>query len=432
MAGVSSGSGFNEVKLEEGKNYTIPLTVLTSLFFMWAVATNLNDILIPHLKKACDLTDFQSSLIQSAFFAGYFLLSLPAGKIISKVGYKNGILIGLGLCALGALLFIPAASTLTFGMFLFALCVLAGGISFLQVAANPYVAILGKPETSSSRLNLAQAFNSLGATVGPYLGAKLILSNVEKTAAEIAAYTPAELAAYRLQEGSMVILPYIGLACIFLALAVFIYFSNLPVIVEASDDTIETAEDSGKGSALNYRNLVLGVVGIFVYVGAEVGIGSFIIRYMQYLKIPNVTELSASAYISYYMFGATVGRFIGSALMQKIKPNKILAFNAGVAFLLVISSVFSSGYLAIILVVGVGSLHSIMFPTIFTLAIDGLGKYTKDGSSFLIMAIVGGGIIPPIMGAISDSSNIQTAYIVPAVCYLFILYYGLIGYKKRA
>ncbi|HVD98858.1 MAG TPA: L-fucose:H+ symporter permease [Cytophagaceae bacterium] len=430
MAGVSSKPGLNEVKLEEGKNYTVPLMVLTSLFFMWAVATNLNDILIPHLKKACDLTDFQSSLIQSAFFAGYFLLSLPAGRIITKVGYKNGILIGLSLCALGALLFIPAAATLTFGMFLFALCVLAGGISFLQVAANPYVAVLGPPETSSSRLNLAQAFNSLGATVGPYIGAKLILSNVEKTSAELAAYSSDQLAAYRLAEASMVKLPYLGLAGIFIALAVFIYFSNLPTIVEQSSEA-STAEHVAKGSALNYSNLVFGVIAIFVYVGAEVGIGSFIIRYMQYLKIPDITEQSAASFISYYMFGAMTGRFIGSALMQKIKPNKILAFNAFVAFLLVISSVFSVGYTAVILVVLVGLMNSIMFPTIFTLAIDGLGKFTKDGSSYLIMAIVGGGIIPPIMGAISDSSNIQTAYIVPAICYLYILFYGLIGYKKK-
>ena len=429
MAGVSSNSNFGGANLEEGKNYTVPLTVLTSLFFMWAVATNLNDILIPHLKKACDLTDFQSSLIQSAFFAGYFLLSLPAGKIIAKVGYKNGILIGLGLCTLGALLFIPAASTLTFGMFLFALCVLAGGISFLQVAANPYVAVLGKPETASSRLNLAQAFNSLGATVGPYVGARLILSNVEKTAADLAAMTPDQIDAYRLAEGAMVKMPYLGLAGIFLAIAVLIYFSKLPVIVEAAED--ESAA-KGEGSAFQFSNLTFGVIAIFVYVGAEVGIGSFIIRYMQYLKIPNVTDQSAATYISYYMFGAMTGRFIGSALMQKIKPNKILAFNAFFAFCLVALSIMTTGYFAVIALVLVGLMNSIMFPTIFTLAIDGLGKFTKDGSSFLIMAIVGGGVIPPIMGLISDSVNIQVSFIAPALCYLYILFYGFMGYKKKS
>ena len=408
----------------------MPLTVVTTLFFMWAVATNLNDILIPHLKKACDLTDFQSSLIQSAFFAGYFLLSLPAGKIIKKVGYKNGIIIGLGLCALGALLFIPAASVLKFGMFLFALCVLAGGISFLQVAANPYVAVLGKPETASSRLNLAQAFNSLGATVGPFLGAKLILSNVEKTSADLAAYTPDQLQAYRFAEASMVKLPYLGLAGIFIALAALIYFSNLPTIEEESAEELDEIKvDSSKTSVFQFRHAILGVVAIFVYVGAEVGIGSFMIRYMQYLKIPSITEQSAASYISYYMFGAMIGRFAGSALMQKIKPNKILAFNAFAAFILVLSSVFSSGMTAVLLVVVVGLFNSIMFPTIFTLAIDGLGKYTKDCSSLLIMAIVGGGIIPPIMGAISDSYNIQTAFIVPAICYIYIFFYGFRGSK---
>ncbi|MFN3405409.1 MAG: L-fucose:H+ symporter permease [Cytophagaceae bacterium] len=431
MAGISQ-SNVTSSGYVPGKNYTGPLTVITTLFFMWAVATNLNDILIPHLKKACNLTDFQSSFVQSAFFLGYFLLSLPAGIVIKKVGYKNGILIGLVTCAVGSLLFIPAAETRVYGFFLFALCMIAGGIAFLQVAANPYVTVLGKPETASSRLNLAQAFNSLGASLGPYVGGMLILSEVEKTAAQLNAMSAAELEAYRIAEAGMVKMPYLGLALIFLAIAALIYFSKLPEIQEEKESP--GASEGSISDVFKFKHCILGVIAIFVYVGAEVGIGSFIIRYIQYLQIPDtvdpsklLSEKSASKFISFYMAGAMIGRFIGSALMQKLNPAKILAFNAIMAAALALASMFSSGLIALILIVAIGLFNSIMFPTIFTLSIHGLGKYTKYGSSLLIMAIVGGGIVPPIMGYISDIRNIQVAFLVPVICYAYIFFFGIKG-----
>ena len=444
MAVVSNSSNTPKASFDPSRNYTGPLTVITTLFFMWAVATNLNDILIPHLKKACNLTDFQSSFVQSAFFLGYFLLSLPAGMVIKKVGYKNGIIIGLVTCAVGSLLFIPAAETRVYGVFLFALCMIAGGIAFLQVAANPYVSILGKPQTASSRLNLAQAFNSLGATLGPFIGAKLILSEVEKTADQLSAMSVTEMEAYRIAEASMVKMPYLGLSLIFLAIAALIFFSKLPEIQEEKEAV--GGDEGSLKDVFKFKHCILGVIAIFMYVGAEVGIGSFIIRYMQFLQIPDIkieflnfstttdltktiTEQNAALFVSIYMFGAMIGRFVGSALMQKINPAKILAFNALMASLLACMTVFSSGLTAVLMIVAIGLFNSIMFPTIFTLSINGLGKYTKYGSSLLIMAIVGGGVIPPVMGYISDVQNIQLAFLAPVVCYAYIFFFGWKGSK---
>ena len=412
----------------EGQNYTKPFIVITCLFFMWAVITNINDILIPHLKKACELTDFQSSLVQFAFFIAYFLMSIPSGFIINKMGYKGGMILGLMVMVAGALLFIPAALSLNYALFLIALFVLGSGVTLLQVAANPYVTLLGKPETSSTRLNLAQAFNSLGATLGPYVGGALILSGVEYSVSEWASLSEAQQMQFRLKEAASVIVPFSGIAAALLVLALVIYFSKLPII--------ETKTESGKkealsGTAWKFSHLTLGVLAIFLYVGAEVSIGSFLIRFAGMPEIANLKDIDAKIYPSMYMLGAMIGRFIGSALLTKVSPSKAVAFNACAAAFLLIVGIFTKGYTALIVVTLVGLFNSIMFPTIFTLGVAGLGRFTKQGASFLIMAIVGGGIIPPLMGLVSGVKGIQFAFIVPISCYIYILYYGLYGSKIK-
>ncbi len=420
------------VKTAEGseKNYTPAFIVVTGLFFMWGFLTCLNDILIPHLKAVFDLNYVQSALIQFTFFSAYFLMSLPAGKVIAWVGYKRGIIVGLCTAGVGALLFFPASATLAYPLFLGALFILASGITILQVAANPYVSVLGKPETASSRLNLAQAFNSLGTTVAPYFGGLLILNAAAKTAEELKALSPEELYAYKLAEAASVQLPYIGLALALFALAGIIALFNLPKIetVEGESET-DVEKESAFGEALKVPHLALGAVGIFVYVGAEVSIGSFLINFMGLPEIQGLKESDAAGYVSYYWGGAMVGRFVGSALLQKIRPGVLLGIFAGVAAVLALTAAVSSGAFAMWTVLAIGLFNSIMFPTIFTLGIDGLGKLTNAGSSILIMAIVGGALLPVAVGAIADWAGLQSALLLPALCYLYIVYYGLKGSK---
>lgn len=411
MASIPNATS-SHIDPSNGGNYKVPLAVVTMLFFMWGFLTCLNDILIPHLKGVFDLNYTQIMLIQFTFFGAYFIMSIPSGSIIAKVGYQKGIVIGLLTSAVGALMFYPAASAISYPLFLSALFVLASGITLLQVAANPYVAVLGKAETASSRLNLTQAFNSLGTTVAPYFGGVLILSSV-------AGMTPME-------EAAMVQMPYVGLAIALALLAVVIWKSKLPVIASVEDHQAK----SGKlTDALKYRHLVLGAVGIFVYVGAEVSIGSFLVNFLGQADIAGLPEATAAGFVSYYWGGAMVGRFIGSALMQKINAGKLLAVASLAAFVLVLTTVLTGGQFAMWTILSVGLFNSIMFPTIFTLGIDGLGKLTSQGSSILIMAIVGGAIIPVAQGALADSFGIQHAFILPAICYLYIMYYGWSGHK---
>lgn len=429
MAGIGSNSSNVKSTYVEGQNYTMPLVVVTNLFFIWAFVTNLNDVLIPHLKKACNLTDFQSSLVQFAFFIAYFVMSIPSAAIIKKVGYKKGMLIGLSLMFLGALLFIPASITRVYFIFLGALFVLASGVTLLQVAANPYVTVLGKPETASARLNLTQAFNSLGATVGPLVGGAFILSAV--TDEDFLKMGEAEKLAYHSQQSANVIMTYIGLAVVVAIIGAVIYFSRLPEVETEGDDAAENnVEEKGKDSKesiFQHKHLILGVISIFLYVGAEVAIGSFIIRFSGLSHIAGLNEIEGKNFVSAYMFCAMVGRFAGSYFLSKISPNKVVGFNALVAIALLIVTVFTSGRFALYSVVLIGLCNSIMFPTIFTLAIKGLGKFTKQGSSLLVMAIVGGAFVPPIMGYVSDIQGLQKAFLVPTVCYLFISYYGFKG-----
>lgn len=411
------------------KNYLPELTILTSLFFMWGFLTCLNDILIPHLQNVFELNYFQSMLVQFTFFLAYFIVSLPSGWLVEKVGYKKGIVIGLLTAGIGTLIFYPAAALRSYPVFLFAFFVLASGITLLQVAANPYVTILGKPETASSRLNLTQAFNSLGTTVAPYFGSLLILSNAVKTAEELAKLSPEELEAYRAAEAAAVQYPYLGLAAVLFIMAGIFALLKLPQ-VEAS--TVQTTENNGISydelhkSAWGYKHLVLGAIGIFVYVGAEVSIGSFLVKYFVHLD-PNMLEVEAGKMVSFYWGGAMVGRFIGSAVQRKIKPGTVLGFNAIMASLLVITSIMNDGKIAMWSILLVGFFNSIMFPTIFSLAIRGLGKHTGQASGILCMAIVGGAIVPVLQGLLADNIGIHHAFILPVLCYWYIAYYGFKG-----
>jgi FHS family L-fucose permease-like MFS transporter len=428
MAGgfVSSHAPLNTTG--ENKNYTFALSVLTSLFFMWGFITCLNDILIPHLKAVFTLNYTQAMLIQFCFFTAYFVMSLPSGYIVEKIGYKKGIVLGLIVAGIGCLMFYPSASIRSYGLFLTAFFVLASGITLLQVAANPYVTILGKPETASSRLNLTQAFNSLGTTIAPIFGSMLILSVGVKSAEALSGMSAGDLAAYQLTEAAAVQNPYVILALVLFVIAGVFAVIKLPVIEPATPETSGSPIDS-RISAWKYPHLILGAIGIFVYVGAEVSIGSFLVNFLGEKNIANLAEADAGKYVSFYWGGAMIGRFIGAAVMQKLNPGKVLAAAALIAALLVVITMLSSGSVAMWLILSVGLFNSIMFPCIFSLGVAGLGKHTGQGSGILCMAIVGGALIPLLQGVLADSIGIQKAFFIPVLCYLFIVYYGYKGHK---
>lgn len=424
------GSTENQRTLQQQTNYTYALTVLTSLFFMWGFLTALNDILIPHLKAVFSLNYAQAMLVQFVFFAAYFIMSLPSGFIVEKIGYKRGIVIGLITAGIGCLAFYPAAAARSYPIFLAAFFTLASGITLLQVAANPYVSILGKPEMASSRLNLTQAFNSLGTTIAPYFGSILILTVAVKSADQIAKLNHSQLTAYKLAEASAVQVPYLGLAATLFILSAIIGIIKLPQIKAESNNDRESNNtfDHLHESAWKYKHVILGAIGIFVYVGAEVAIGSFLVNYLGQKNIGGFTEAQAGKYVSFYWGGAMVGRFIGSAVVRKIKPGTALAFNASIAAVLVVATMVFAGPIAMWSILLVGLFNSIMFPNIFTLGIAGLGKHTGQGSGILIMAIVGGAIIPVAQGWLADNIGIHHAFIIPVLCYLYITYYGLKGH----
>jgi MFS transporter, FHS family, L-fucose permease len=403
--------------------YTAPLAVLTTLFFMWGFLTCLNDIIIPHLKAVFELNYAKAMLIQFAFFTAYFVMSLPSGRIVTRFGYKNGIIIGLGGAAAGCLLFYPAAAARSYNLFLLALFVLASGITLLQVAANPFVAVLGKPETASSRLTLTQAFNSLATFIAPLFGSWVILSTPAKSAAEIKQMTPSAADAYRLAEAASVQRPYIGLAATLIVLAVAIALFKLPKIEDVTPSSPGKAT-GGHTSAWSYRHLVLGAVAIFVYVGGEVAIGSFLVNYFKEPSIGGLTEAAGARLVSLYWLGAMIGRFVGTVTLRMWKPGKVLAAHAVAAVVLVLVSMATHGSVAMWSIIAVGLFNSIMFPTIFTLALDGLGPHTSQGSGILCMAIVGGALIPVAQGALADAIGIHYGFIVAALCYVYIAWYG--------
>ncbi|MBN3787849.1 L-fucose:H+ symporter permease [Burkholderia sp. Ac-20353] len=412
-------------------SYTTPLIILTSLFFMWGFITSLNDILIPHLRAVFTLSYVQAMLIQFCFFGAYLVMSFPAGFLVERLGYKAGIILGLSAAGTGCLLFYPAAEHASYPFFLGALFVLASGITLLQVAANPYVAILGTPELASSRLNLTQAFNSLGTALAPVFGSVLILSVAIKTSGQLQKLNPADLAAYGVSQAGAVQIPYIGLAIVFYLLAVAIATLKLPKI-DAPEAPVEVSDarntDRVHTNVWAHRHLVLGAVGIFLYVGAEVAIGSFLVNFMGQPQIAGLQQEAAARYLSLYWGGAMVGRFLGSALLSKIRPGYLLAFNAFVVSALLVIAILASGTIAMWALLAIGLFNSIMFPTIFTLAIEGLGKHTGEGSGILCMAIVGGAIVPLIQGFMADHIGVQLSFCVPVVCYLYIAYYGLKGH----
>ncbi len=421
---TSSSAGTNT-------SYLAPLSVLTSLFFMWGFLTCLNDIIIPHLKSVFELNYTQAMMIQFAFFTAYFVVSLPAGALVKKVGYKTGIIIGLLVAALGCFLFYPAAGARSYAMFLGALFVLASGITLLQVAANPFVAVLGKPETASSRLTLTQAFNSLGTTIAPALGSILILGNAVKSKVELAAMSTDAADAYRAAEAASVQKPYLALTGALVLLAVAIAAFKLPKI-EGSDDLTAAGSDSAHKSAWSYRHLVLGAVAIFVYVGGEVSVGSFLVNYFKEPSIGGLTESAGAKLVSLYWGGAMVGRFLGTFTLRMFKPGKVLALHAVGSVALIALSMATTGQVALYSILAVGLFNSIMFPTIFTLAIDGLGKHTGQGSGILCMAIVGGALIPVLQGFVADGIGIHHCFIVALVCYIYIAWYGSKGSRPSS
>ena len=402
------------------------MAMVTTLFFMWGFLTALNDILVPHLKSIFDLTYAKVMLIQFSFFSAYFVFAIPSGKVVEWIGYKRAIVVGLSIMASGALLFIPAASAPSFALFLTALIVLAAGITLLQVAANPYVAVLGPPESASSRLNLTQAFNSLGTTIAPFLGSLFILSGAPLAMEEVRLLPAAKLQAYRLQQASSVKLPYLGLALALIALAVIISKFKLPDIGRGS----ERAPGQRISSLWRHRNLALGAIAIFVYVGAEVSIGSFLVSYMGQPYVANIPAQIAARYVSLYWGGAMVGRFIGSALLQKIRTGTLLGIFAIVASLLVSVSILRTGHVAMWSILAVGLFNSIMFPSIFTLGIEGLGPLTGEGSGVLVCAIVGGAIIPELQGILADHIGLHHAFFIPVICYLYIMSFAFWGSRR--
>jgi MFS transporter, FHS family, L-fucose permease len=410
------------------QSYTMAMAVVTMLFFMWGFLTCLNDILVPHFKIIFDLNYTQVMLIQFTFFAAYFIMSIPSGKIVARIGYKKGIVVGLVTSGIGALLFYPAAGIPSYPLFLTALFVLAAGITMLQVTANPYVAVLGRPQTASSRLNLTQGFNSLGHTLGPVFGGIFILAGAFLTQEQVRLLPSDQQIAYRLQEAGYVQGPYLFLAATLFVLAVVMGLFKLPVIATVEDHHAKSAR---LRDALKHKHLVLGVIGIFLYVGAEVSIGSFLVNFFGEKDIAGMTPQEGAKYVSFYWGAAMVGRFIGSALLQKLDPRKMLGVVASIAALLVVVTILSTGHVAMWTIISVGLFNSVMFPIIFTLGVDGLGKLTSQGSSLLVMGIVGGAIVPVIQGAFADAIGIHTAFFIPVLCYLYVVFYGLKGSKHN-
>lgn len=412
---------------------------------MWGFITVLVDALIPRLKDVFELTYLQAGLVQFAWFTAYGIISIPGGRLIKRLGYKNGILIGLSLAAIGCLMFYPAASTRVFGLFLLALFVVASGITVLQVAANPYISVLGPEEGASSRLNLAQAFNSLGTTIAPVISATYLLSDTVMSGAEQSALSAEALEAYRSAEAGAVQVPFVMLALAFLLLALVIGKIALPRILEDNEDS-----EQPLSAVLSNSRLMAGAVGIFVYVGAEVALGSYMVNYGLSLNVHELMQsspllermagLAASikgqsvmdmdpkgklgVLLTFYWGGAMVGRFMGAALMQKVKPGLLLGIFATLAMVMVVASSSASGLAALLMLLAVGLFNSIMFPTIFTLGIEQLGGAKPQGSGILCTAIVGGAVIPPAFGALVDASGFGLALMLVALCYAYIAGFG--------
>lgn len=435
--------------MTQQKSYRASFILLTILFFLWGFITVLVDSLIPRLRELFTLSYFQAGLVQFAFFGAYFVLSIPASYILSKIGYKKGIILGLCTMALGCLLFYPAASYRVFGVFMLAYFILAGGMTILQVAANPYVAVLGTEDGASSRLNLSQAFNSLGTAIAPAVGALFILSDKIKTEVEIGSLVGVAKENYLASEAAAVQRPFIGLAIFIFIIAGIFFFAKLPKLI--NENSVGSYRD-----VLKNKNLMLGVLGIFVYVGAEVAIGSYLVNYFLDMNLvpliresPTMMSIANTVakvfnkslegaddkaligiFVIFFWSGAMIGRFVGSYLTKIIKPGTVLGIFAILAMALILISMNSSGYLAMWSILAVGLFNSIMFPTIFTLAIDGLGELKPKASGLLCTAIFGGAIISPIYGFLTDNVGFKLAFFLIVGCYGYILWYGFRNSKK--
>jgi MFS transporter, FHS family, L-fucose permease len=406
--------------MKSSNKYLFPFILVTSLFFLWAFLHNINPILIPHLKKACQLSDTQSAFIDTAVYLGYFTIALPAGWMMHRYGYKKGILVGLLLYGLGALLFIPAAGTRDYSIFLAGLFVMAAGATFLETVANPYITKLGDQKSAAQRLNLAQSFNGVGAFIAPVIGGQIILSGIEHTKEELKSMTPEKLSEYLSFEASTVKIPYLVIAAVvFILLGVF-FFSHIPEIKEKD----EKEAGSFSFSVFRHVHLKWAVIAQFFYVGAQVCVGSFFIRYSRY--VDDIPEKTAANWWFIAMVGFMLGRFSGTFLMKYIKPARLLGAYAVINIVLLLIAVFVKGTIAVYAVVLIPFFMSIMFPTIFAMGISGLGEEAKIGSSFLVMSIVGGAIFPLAMGQISDATggNIQLAYLVPILGFIVIGYFA--------
>lgn len=404
--------------------FILPFLLVTSLFFSWALAAQLNDVLIRQFQKALDLSRGQAGLIQTAFYGGYFFGAIPAALFMKRFGYKNGILFGLCLYFIGAVLFYPAAEIRQYLPFLLALYIIAFGLAFLETAANPYVSALGAEKTAPARLNLAQGFYGLGAFLGPFLGSLFILSGVEFSEAEVKALTPLELEAYRASEAQSVQMPYLVLAGCIALLALVIARAKFPRI--AGDEAAEVKVPISH--LFRHRHLVLGVMAQFCYVGAQVSIWSFFIDFAIDVA-PGATERSAAQLLSFGFIALMVGRFAGAVLMKRWAANTLLTISALIAIVMCGIAMFASGWIAVGAFWLTTLFMAIMFPTIFSLGISGLGPLTKFASSAMIMAIVGGAVFPPVMGFVADMAGIQASVIVPIVGFVVVLGYGLFGYK---
>jgi FHS family L-fucose permease-like MFS transporter len=397
-------------------NYQTAFFFLVSLFFMWAFLTALNDILVPFVKELFDFGYTEAALVQFCFFGAFFIMGYPASLILDKYGYKTGIVIGLALMGVGALLFYPASVMVYYPLFLGALFVLATGVTMLQVAANPYVAVLGSSETAASRLNLAQGVNSVAKVIAPIFGGALILSGIDGLPKE--------------QQAEAVQMPYVGLAIALFVLAGVFAFIKLPNLRDL--DSVKESNKiavKGKNSIFDFPYLLLGAGAIFMYVGAEVTIASFMVSFLGEESIAGLDKESASKYLSFYWGGLMVGRFVGAAVLQKIKSQTLLAIMAVAAILFLITGITMTGWTAGWAIILIGFCNSIMWSNIFTLAIDGLGKFTSKGSGLLVMAIVGGAFVPLLHGYLADRIGLQSSYVVAIFCYVYILFYAVSGYK---
>lgn len=419
------------LNMEKATNYLVPLVLIVCLFFMWGMAGNLNDILIKQFKKTFELTDFQSGLVQSAFYMGYFLFAIPASLVMRKFNYKSGIIIGLILYATGAFLFYPAAEIASYGFFLFALFVIASGLAFLETAANPYVAVLGTPETATFRLNLAQSFNPIGCVTGILVGQHFIFSGVEHTKEQLAQMSPEAVHAYYSSEALAVQTPYLVIGIVILIFAFAIGITKFPAV---KDEKQTDQSSSSVGRTLRFilgkRHFRQAVLAQFFYVGAQVCIWSFLIRYIQG-TMHGTPEKVAANFLTISLVVFTLGRFAGTVLLKKIKGHSLLGIYSIVNVALLAVGIFIPGTIGVWALVGTSFFMSIMYPTIFSLGIRDLGQHTKLAASVLVMSIIGGAILTMLMGAVSDFAGIAHSLVVPLLCFVFIAFYAFKSYKEK-